>query len=92
MKRAESNRLRLPAAKPAPRSGPQACVDERKVAEDGAAAVRVVAAAGSHCAGQEMNAFLSSAGAINSSASAVDTIRSVGATDAKCSASRSGGR
>ena len=64
----------------------------RLVAEDGAATVRVVAAAGSHCAGQEMNAFLSSAGAINSSASAMDTSRSVGATDAKCNASRSGGR
>lgn len=47
---------------------------------------------GAHCPGQEMNAFLSSAGAIKSSANAIDTIRSVGATDAKCSASRSGGR
>ena len=50
------------------------------------------AAAGSRCAGQEMNPFRSSAGAINSSANAMDMIRSVGATDAKCSASRSGGR
>ncbi len=62
------------------------------LAEDGEAAVRVVAAAGSHWAGQETTAFLSSAGAIKSSASAMDTIKSVGATDAKCSASRSGER